>query len=347
VPAAGETGAAGAAAWLVAVGVAGLQAEGAGAEEPQIEVVEADLPEAEPDLPEAELDVPGADAGGPGVEEGLLGVDAAAPGAEAGGPGAEADTPRAEPGMPGAEAGFPAAEAGEGQAGFVSAVDGVRGLAGIALAFDAVSWLARAELAKPGLAKPAPVSSRARAAAASADVLSGSVAPPPGLPDASDVAVPGVTTASGAPAPRGFAGTSGLPLAGPSACGGTAAFGIVTSDRLLSGAFVKDARVGVPDPDDEPAPLASAASAARPDFAPVELLSDSASAVVDFLAVLSSSAAAPTASSACCAPGSAWLSTRPPVNSLATTLSAASRGRALTARSPTIVPPSQTPQLAE
>jgi len=149
---------------------------------------------------------------------------------------------------------LPGAGAGDGQAGFVSAADGVQGLAGDAvLAFDTVSGLARAALTNPGLAKPAPVSSRASAAAASADVLSGSLAPSPGLPDPSDVAVPGVTTAPGAPAPRGFGGTSGLPVLGPApACDGTAAFGIVTSDRLLSGAFVKDAGLAVPDPDDEP-----------------------------------------------------------------------------------------------
>ena len=260
-----------------------------------------------------------------GAGAGLYGADAGAPGADAGAAEAgatEADAAGAAPGVPGAEA-------GERHAGFVSEVDGVRGFADDAiLAFDRVSGLAAAELANPGLAKPAPVSSRARAAAASADVLSGSGVPLSGVPGPSNVADRGATTASGAPAPSGFAGTSGRPLRGAaSVADGAAAFGVVTSERLLPGAFAKERGLT--------------------EFAPAAFSSDSASGAVDFRTVSSSSVAASAAFSARCAAGSAWLSTRPPVKSLATTLSAASHGWVLTAGSPTIVTPCQTPQLAE
>jgi len=53
-------GASDAAAWLVAGGVDGPQAEGAGAAEPHTELAEADLPG-------AEADVPAVEAGGPGA----------------------------------------------------------------------------------------------------------------------------------------------------------------------------------------------------------------------------------------------------------------------------------------
>jgi len=181
----------------------------------------------------------------------------------------------------------PGAEAGERHAGFVSEVDGVRGLADDAiLAFDRVSGLAAAELANPGLAKPAPVSSRARAAAASADVLSGSGVPLSGVPGPSNVADRGATTASGAPAPSGFAGTSGRPLRGAaSVADGAAAFGVVTSERLLPGALAMERGLTV-----------SAWTVAE--LEPAAYSSDSASAAVDFRTVSSSSGAASAALSA-------------------------------------------------
>ncbi len=225
-----------------------------------------------------------------GAAAGLYGADAGAPGADAGAAeagAAEGDAAGAAPGVPGAEAGLPGAEAGERHAGFVSEVDGVRGLADDAiLAFDRVSGLAAAELANPGLAKPAPVSSRARAAAASADVLSGSGVRLSGVPGPSNVADRGATTASGAPAPSGFAGTSGRPLRGAaSVADGAAAFGVVTSERLLPGALAMERGLTV-----------SAWTATE--LEPAAYSSDSASAAVDFRTVSSSSGAASAAFSA-------------------------------------------------
>ena len=119
---------------------------------------------------------------------------------------------------PAADVAVPVNVAGERQTGFVSAVDGVAGLAAVdgVLAFDRVSGSDVAELAKPGLADPA----LADAALAEPELI-GTV-----LPD--------VTTGSGAEAPSGLAGESGrpLPLDKDSSGGGIAALGMVASARL-------------------------------------------------------------------------------------------------------------------
>ena len=280
-------------------------------------------------------------------------------------------------GAPAADVGELAAVTGERHAGFVSVVDGVAGFApgdGV-LALDEASWPDRDDLSNPGRAKPAPVSSRAMEAAATEDVLSfseaGSVSA--GVPDT----VPaGATTGSGAEAPSGLASMSArpLPCGRDSLGGGTAAFGTVTSERLASGGFARDggsasareesgsgdesAAEDEPCAVEEPAadpPLvlpwtvvaASAAAFEPASSASRDFLPDSVCAAFDFRTVLSSSAAASVASSATSATWSAWLSTRPPQNLLATTLSAASYAWALTARSLTIVTPCQTSQLAE
>jgi len=168
--------------------------------------------------------------------------------------------------------------------------------------------------------------------------------------------------------------TSAVPLAADftSAAAHTESLGTVTSERLLSPDLAKDSGLAASD-DDEPfldsawtvfawtvfasagTALASAGTAAAEsdvsadgDFcsdwsaAPDELalaelaefLPGSALAMLDLRRVVSSLGAASPASSASCATGSACLSTRPPVKSLATTLSATSYAWALIARSP-------------
>jgi hypothetical protein len=132
--------------------------------------------------------------------------------------------------------------AGKRHAGFVSAVDGVAGLApgdGV-LALEAAGP-DRAELANPGREKPEPVSSRAMEAAASEAVLSAS-RPGSASGDLPDAVLPGVTTGSGAEAPSGLAGTSArpLPCGRSSLGGGAAALGTVTSERWSSGDFARD-----------------------------------------------------------------------------------------------------------
>ncbi len=280
-----------------------------------------------------------------------------------------------------------------GDAGRAGPALGDAGLAGAALG-----------LANPGLAKPAPVSSRARAAAASADVLSPASPPdsgfasfprlgvrpgpaaPPGPAPPGPAAPPGFATLTGAGASPGTAaaaalaalsgpGTaSALPLAADffSAAAHTDSRGIVTSERGPSAGLTADGGLSASE-DDEPFPepawtvfactvFASAgtglatgtAAAAESDF-PVEgescsdwsgapdepalaglagLLPASALALPDLRRFVSSSGAASPASSASSATGSACLSTRPPVKSLATTLSATSYAWAFIARSP-------------
>jgi hypothetical protein len=119
--------------------------------------------------------------------------------------------------------------AGELQAGFVSAVDGVTGLAAgeAVLAFDRVSGSVGAERANPG-----------RADSALADPAL--VAPVPPNLELPDTVLPDATTGSGAEAPSGLAGTSGwpFPLDSDSSGGGIAALGMVASERLLPCAMV-------------------------------------------------------------------------------------------------------------
>ena len=173
----------------------------------------------------------------------------------------------------------PGAGAGERQAGFVSAVAGGAGLAapdGV-LALANISDPDRAGLAVAGLANPAPVSSRVMAAAASVAAFSdsGSGWISPGWPVA---VVPKAMAGSGAEAPYGLAGPSGRPLPSgrDSAGGGTAARGMVTSERWPPGTFESDGRSGASGGADEPA--AGKSSAKDDPSAAGELSSDEAAA---------------------------------------------------------------------
>jgi hypothetical protein len=123
----------------------------------------------------------------------------------------------------------PAKVAGERQTGFVSAVDGVAGLAAAdgVLAFDKVSGSDGAELVNPGLAAPA------LADAATAD-------PTLVAPELADTVLLVATTGSGAEAPSGLAGMSGWPLDRDSSGGGIAALGTVASERLPPSLTVGD-----------------------------------------------------------------------------------------------------------
>ena len=89
-------------------------------------------------------------------------------------------------------------EAGERHDGFVSAADGVAGLAGAdgVLAFDRMSGSGDAELAKPGLADAEVADSKP-----ADSELAG--------PALADFVLPDATTGSGAEAPSGLAGISG------------------------------------------------------------------------------------------------------------------------------------------
>ena len=154
-------------------------------------------------------------------------------GAVAGVDGAAAAPTWVDTDVPAAEVRSPAAGVGRGH-GLVSAVDGVEGFgSGGVLPLDTVSDADGAELAKP-----APVSSRVMAAAASVAVFSR----PGSVSGAFSAAVlPGVTIGSDADAPSGLAGASGgaVPDARGS-LGVTTAFGTVTSERLLSCTLAKD-----------------------------------------------------------------------------------------------------------
>lgn len=239
-------------------------------------------------------------------------------------------------------------------------------------------------LAKPGLAKPAPVSSRVSAAAASVAVVSdgdSSSDAPETLPtgglvaaDAAAGAEPGLGLAglSATAAVSGFCGLTDLNglsgLTGPSGSGRRC--GLVTLDGVNTLRGV-DGVLGVPLPSDPPSasgvasPFGTVASirfsglvnaAGAGSSAPVgnppwilpwapfvaesddeadddscsvpflrleELLPGSALALLDLRTDVSTLGSAPPASSASAA-GSAWLSTHPPVKSLATRLSATS-----------------------
>ena len=102
-------------------------------------------------------------------EAGPAGAEITSPGADTASAWADGGLACAGPEVAGLGAG-----AGERQAGFVSAVAGGAGLAAPdgALAPANTSDPDRAELAVPGLANPAPVSSRVMAAAASEAALS-------------------------------------------------------------------------------------------------------------------------------------------------------------------------------
>jgi len=179
--------------------------------------------------PAAGVSVTGADAT---VSEGEAAILEAEVGAEepVGGADAELDGAEVEPGgaaaweaAPAADVAVPANVAGERQTGFVSAVDGVAGLAAVdgVLAFDRVSGSDVAELAKPGLAAPA-LAAPALADAALAE------------PELAGTVLAAVTTGSGVEATSGLAGASvwPLPLDKDSSGGGIAALGMVASARL-------------------------------------------------------------------------------------------------------------------
>ena len=206
--------------------------------------------------PDVELVCPGAGVCVTGADTTVSEAGAALPGADAeaevDGADTELDGAEVEPGRAPAweaaavpDVAVPAKVAGERQTGFVSAVDGVAGLAAAdgVLAFDRVSGSDVAELAKPELA--------ARA-----------VADPP----LADTVLPDVTTGSGAEAPSGLAGASGwpLPLDKDSSGGGIAALGMVASERLPPSGMVtadespsslaEPAADGEPEPEEEAGP---------------------------------------------------------------------------------------------
>ena len=191
---------------------------------------------------------------------------------------------------------MPANEAGERQDGFVSAVDGVAGLAGAegVLAFDKVSGSDDAELAKAGLADPELAdpeladSGPANAELADPELTdSGPADPDVADPVLADIVLPDATTGSGAEAPSGLAGMSGwpLPLERDSSGGGIAALGIVTSERLPPCATV----TGDESPlcwaessaDVEPGPDRASDSEGEPDAEPVPFFAWTAVVAVD------------------------------------------------------------------